>query len=187
MLNDVLTLIRNRRSVRNFKKERINDEELKAVLDAGLYAPSARNEQPWHFTVLQNRTILDGMAAIAREAFKNTEIEFIQALLKDEKFDFFYHASTVIIISGDKNAMSPHASCAAAAENILLAAESIGLGACWMNMPVRMINSESGSHYKKELGIPDDFIPLYSIAIGYKEGVPGEAAPRRKNSINYVK
>jgi nitroreductase len=187
MQNDTLTLIRNRRSVRNFKKEQIREEELQAVLEAGLYAPSARNEQPWHFTVIQNREILDSMTSIAKEAFKNTEIGLIQSILNDENFDFFYHAPTVIIISGDKNSMSPHASCAAAAENIIIAAESIGLGSCWLNMPIRMVNSEAGSHFKKELGIPEDFIPLYSIALGYKEGSPGEAAPRKKNSINYIK
>lgn len=187
MYIDTLSVIKNRRSIRAFKKEQIDEKDLQAVLEAGLYAPSARNEQPWHFTVIQDRKLLDRLTASAKEALSSTDLEFLQRILQETNFDFFYHAPTVILISGDKNAMSPHASCAAAAENILIAAESIGLGSCWINMPVRMLNSEAGDYYKKDLGIPEDFLPLYSVALGYKEASYTEAPARREGSINYVR
>lgn len=128
MYIDTLSVIKNRRSIRNFKTDQIAEKDLQAVLEAGLYAPSARNEQPWHFTVIQKRSLLDQLTKLAKEALNHTDLDFLQRILQDADFDFFYHAPTVVIISGDKNAMSPHASCAAAAENILIAAESIGLG-----------------------------------------------------------
>jgi hypothetical protein len=56
-----------------------------------------------------------------------------------------------------------------------------------MNMPVRMINSEAGDYYKKNLGIPEDFFPLYSIALGYKNIADSDAPPRKTNAINYVR
>ncbi len=187
MYIDTLSVIKHRRSIRNFKKDQIDEKDLKIVLEAGLYAPSARNEQPWHFTVIQNRALLDQLTKFAKEALCNTDLVFLQRILQDSDFDFFYHAPTVVLISGDKNAMSPHASCAAAAENILIAAESIGLGSCWINMPVRMINSEAGEYFKKDLGIPEDFLPLYSVALGYKNVEIDEIPPRRGGTINYVR
>jgi len=58
-VNETLKVIRNRRSIRNSKDEQIKEEELAAILEAGLYAPSGMNSQDWHFTVIQNRKMID--------------------------------------------------------------------------------------------------------------------------------
>ena len=58
-MNETLKVIRNRRSIRNFMDEQIKKEELDAILEAGLYAPSGMNSQDWHFTVIQNRKMID--------------------------------------------------------------------------------------------------------------------------------
>ncbi len=57
-MNEVLNVIKNRRSVRNFKPEQISQESLELILEAGIYAPTAHNDQPWHFTVIQNEDFL---------------------------------------------------------------------------------------------------------------------------------
>lgn len=64
-MNETLINIRNRRSARKFKNEQIKDEELNAILEAGQYAPSAMNQQSWHFTVIQNNELLKKLMIFA--------------------------------------------------------------------------------------------------------------------------
>ena len=69
IVNDTLKIIKQRRSIRSFKDEQIKEEELQAVLEAGLYAPNTE-DQAWHFTVIQNKELLDRLNLAAKEAAK---------------------------------------------------------------------------------------------------------------------
>ncbi|WP_269849065.1 nitroreductase family protein [Methanosarcina horonobensis] len=84
IVNETLKTIKQRRSIRSFKDEQIREEELQAVLEAGLYAPNA-GDQSWHFTVVQNRELLDRLNLAAKEVAKQMEMEHLRKLGKKRK------------------------------------------------------------------------------------------------------
>lgn len=186
-VNETLQTIKQRRSTRGFKEEQIKEEELEAVLEAGLYAPSAGNQQAWHLTVIQDRELLDRLNFAAKEAAKQLDNEHIKKMVNNEKFNIFYGAPTLILVSGDEQAMLIEADCAAASQNLLLAAEAIGLGSCWINMVLFAFDSPHGSELRKELKIPEGYKPFYSAALGYKKVAAVNAPARKPNLITYIR
>ncbi|GFZ33162.1 nitroreductase [Clostridium zeae] len=186
-MNETINSIKNRRSTRVFLPEQIKEEELQIIIDAGLSAPSAHNQQTWHFAVIQNKEILDQLSNAAKEVGKNVDDAFIQQLANNEKFHAFYNAPTVVIISGDKNGFMPEVDCAAATQNMHIAAESLGLGSCWVGYISYLLGSEKGEDYKKQLGIPATHQPYYATAIGYKKSSRSNAPTKRENTVSYIK
>lgn len=185
--NEVLTTIKKRRSIRSFKEDQITDQELQTVLEAGIYAPSAGNQQLWHFTVIQDKQLLAQLNVSAKAGAAQIDNEHIQQIAKNEKFNIFYGAPTVVLVSGKEDGMVIEADCAAATQNILLAAESVGLGACWINLVLFAFSGEQGEKYKQQLGIPAGYKAFSSVALGYKKVEPVNAPARKENVINYVK
>ena len=188
IINETLNIIKQHRSIRSFKDEQIKDEELQAVLEAGLYAPNA-GDQAWHFTAIQNRELLDRLNLSAKEAAKHLDINHLRELGNNENFNCLYDVPTLIIVSGNAQAPVPlDADCAAATQNLLLAAESIGLGACWIFFVIlAFIISPQGSELRKELKIPEGYKPFYSAVLGYKEGAAVKAPDRKPSLITYIR
>ena len=120
---DVLQAISNRRSHRSYKKEQLTEEILSAILKAGLEAPSARNRQPWHFSVVQDDDLIQ---LVHDEAAKETG-KVGSPRFADSDFQIFYHAPTVIFIFGEKDFPWTHVDCGIAVENMALAAEGLGV------------------------------------------------------------
>lgn len=187
MANETLRNIKNRRSYRILEPEQLRKNELEAVIDAGLYAPSAMNQQPWHFTVIQDKDVMKSIEADVKEYLLKSDNQHFQQMAKDESFSMFHGAPTAILISGDKKAVMPEADCAAAAQNMLIAAESLGIGSCWIDTPVHLFKSSKGEQWSKRLGIPDGYKPIYGIALGYKpSAVEPDALSRKENAVNYI-
>jgi nitroreductase len=179
--------MKQRRSIRSFKDEQIGEEELQAVLEAGMYAPHA-GAQAWHFTVIQNRQMLDRLNLTAKEAAKQLNIEGLTEIAQNDAYNCIYGAPTLIIVSGDEQADVPmDADCAAATQNILLAAESVGLGSCWIYFVMFALHSPQGSELLKELKIPEGYRPYSSVALGYKKDAPESAPPRKPNLVTYIR
>ncbi len=170
MKNLVLDVIKNRRSIRKFKQEPITEEELFCLLEAGNFAPSGHNEQPWHFTVLKNRALIDELSSDVKKACVDFPEPFIQSMAKNEAFHVFYHAPTVIIVSSTPNGMTKVEDCSAATQNILLAAESLNIGTCWIEfINIGFANAEFNAKYLAKLQIPEGATPMMAIALGYKD------------------
>lgn len=186
-MNETLKNIRNRRSTRLYLPEQIKEEELQAIIDAGIYAPSATNKQPWHFTVIQNKDIIDRLSDEFKKIARKSDNEYVKKYGENEKFHVFYSAPTVILVSGDENNSYSAIDCAAAVENMLIAAESLGIGSCWIGFIAYLLNSEEGKKFVKELGIPEGFKQIHSVALGYKKFNLTNAPARRENTVNYVK
>jgi nitroreductase len=185
-MNETIKVIKRRRSIRKFKSKQIRDSELQEVLECALLAPNARNQQKWHFTVIQNKNVLNRMINILKENMINSGIEFLAKRAKDPNFNPFGDAPTIILITADKTARFVEIDCAAAAENILIAAESLGLGSHIMTSTELLFTSEKGKKLKQELGVPEGYEHICAIALGYKDEVP-LAKPRRKDVISYIK
>lgn len=183
MKNPVLEVIKNRRSIRKYLPDQIKDAELRAILEAGAYAPSAHNDQSWHFTVIRNKELLDRMSEKSKELMAAQDADWIKDMGRDKLFHVFHRAPTVIVVSMRKDAMSPLVDCSAAIENMLLAAESLDIGSCWIGL---------ARHYfsiKEELpllNIPEGYEPCYAVTLGYKAQRPSRALPRKKNAVNYI-
>jgi nitroreductase len=186
-MNETLQSIRNRRSTRAFLEEQLKEEELQEIVDAGIYAPSATNRQPWNFTVVQNKDLLDRLNESFKELARNSGNEYLERVGNNEKFHVFHNAPTVIFVSGDEKNHSAAVDCAAAVENILIAAESLGLGTCWIGFIAFLLNNEQGKAYLKELGVPEGFRQFHSVAIGYKKVNITNAPKRKENTVNYVR
>jgi nitroreductase len=186
-MNETLNSIRNRRSTRSFQSEQIENDELQAIIDAGIYAPSATNLQPWHFTVIQNKDILDRLSAGFKELAKNSNNEYLKKFGNSDNYHVFHNAPTVVIVSGDENIKSAPVDCAATVENMLVAAESLKIGSCWIGLIAFLLNSEEGIEYIKELEIPQGFKQIHAVALGYKKNKPTNAPARKENTVNYIK
>jgi nitroreductase len=187
MENETLKLIRQRRSIRSYKPDPIKDEDLQAVIEAGQYAPNA-GDQAWHFTVVQNRDLLKKLNLAAKEAAKNAPVDFLRKLGNDEHFDCLYGAPALVIVSGSEKAPVPmDVDCAAATENLLIAAESLGLGSCWIYFVLMAFQSPQGEALRKELKMPDAYKPYCAAVLGYKaESTPTPPA-RKPGLATYIK
>ena len=184
-MNEVLNVIKSRRSVRNFKPEQISEESLDLILEAGIYAPTAHNDQPWHFTVIQNEDFLRYINEKTREAMAGSDIEWIKKMGSNPAFNVTYSAPTLILVSGRKDGIAWEADCAAAIENIILADESLDIGSVWLGL-VKFFYDQEGE--KEKLGIPEGYQPYYGIALGYKAVVRKDFIPKRnRDIINYIR
>lgn len=182
--NDTLKIIRQRRSTRDYRDEQIKEEELQAVLDAGLFAPNAGN-QAWHFTVIQNEELLTRLNAAAKQAAIQIG-GHLGALGNDENFSCLYGAPTLIIVSCDEKTPAPEIDCAAATQNLLLAAESVGLGSCWIYFILLAFYSPEGESLRKELRIPEGYKPCTATVLGYKNAAIMDALDRKNNVITRI-
>ncbi len=155
---DALQAILTRRSVRRFTPRAVPPELVDKVLRAAMAAPSAGNQQPWHFVVIDDRALLDAIPAF--HPYAN--------MLKE--------APSAIVVCGDGR-LEQHQGywvqdCAAATENLLLAAHALALGAVWVGVYPR---EERVTRMQELLGIPAEVTPLGLVALGYPAEQPEPA------------
>ena len=188
-MNDVLNAIHGRRTVRDFKLDQITDEELETILEAGHVAASAWNRQPWHFTVVQKKSLLDRIAEAAREALPRVFPEQVEEMpwLIAPGFHYFYNAPTVIIVSGQMQNDNVKGDCSIAITNMVYAAISIGVQTCIVSTANAAFESEEAPGLISDLEIPSEYSPLYAIAMGYTSKPLPTAAPRKDDYVNYVR
>lgn len=160
---DVLQAISNRRSHRSYKAEQLAEETLSAILKAGLEAPSARNQQPWHFSVVQDNALIQEVHNEAAKVMgKGGSPRFV-----DPDFQIFYHAPTVIFLFGEKEFPWTQVDCGIAVENMALAAEGLGVGSVILGLPKSAFCGEKADELKKRLECPEGYDFVVALALGY--------------------
>jgi nitroreductase len=191
--NEVLRAIRARRSTRSFTGEQISPEQLDILLDAAIWAPSGGNNQSWLFTAIQRKDLLEKLNALVREGFQRwTPDDDYPGKLgakehsAREGYNFYYPAPTLIIASNKPNYENAMADCALALENIFLAAQSIGLGSCYINQLHWLRGDAEIREFLFELGIPKEHTICSSAAIGFIDKET-PAPPRKDGTINIVR
>ncbi len=185
-MNETIKVIKGRRSIRKYKEKQIEDSDIQTILDCAIHAPSAMNQQKWHFTVIQNRAMLNRMVDIIKENIMNSGIEFLIGKASEADYNTFYRAPTVVLVTGDENARLIELDCGGTAENIALAARSLNIGSCVMTSSGFLFASEKGNQLKKELGIPKGYKHVCAVSLGYQDEEPA-APPKDKGVINYIK
>ncbi|XFA99672.1 nitroreductase family protein [Candidatus Izemoplasma sp. B36] len=178
-MNKTVDIILGRRSIRAFSDKMISEEELKQILECGLYAPSARNRQNWHFTIIKNKERIDEISELALKGMLKIGIE------KEPDFHIFYHAPIVIVLSSKIGGYSEvNAGCAA--QNMSIAAESLGIGSCIIGQTRYMYHQADKREMDRLLKIPEGYGHDISICFGYPVGDKPSPKPRKENIVDYI-
>ena len=189
MMNEVLKAINERRTVRDFKPDQIGDENLAAILEAGSKAPSAWNRQPWYFTAVQKKSLLDRIVDAAREVIQKVFPEQSETMpwMVAPSFHYFYNAPTVVFISGLSGNEDAPGDCAMALMNMIYAAHSLGIQTCAITTGLAAFTTDAAPEFLADLGIPDGYKPLYALALGHTSKPIPTAAPRKEDYANYIR
>jgi nitroreductase len=185
-MNETIKNILERRSIRAYETKQVKDEDLELILLCGLYAATAIGKQPWHFTVLQNRELMDRITAANRELLLDSPMEALKKMASKPDFDSWHGAPTAIIVSSDGSQLAT-IDCANATQNMAVAAKSLGLGSCYMGAACIALRHPEHKDLVEALGIPEGFTPLVALAVGYPAEAPVSRARRKENSVNYVR
>ena len=162
---DVLKVIADLRSHRAYSEEQLPEEILGAILKAGLEAPSARNHQPWHFSVVQDAGLIQEVHDEAAKVMgKGGSPRF-----SDPDFQIFYHAPTIVFIFGEKEFSWTEVDCGIAVENMALAAEGLGLGSVILGLPKPAFMGEKADALRQKLQCPEGYDFVIALALGYAE------------------
>jgi len=184
-MNEVLNVIKKRRSVRTYTNEQLSQENLDQIIEAGIYAPTANNEQPWHFTIIQNPEMLARINAECSRGMALADNEWMKKMGANPAFKVTYNAPTLIVVSGKNEATAFQADCSAAIQNMILAAASLGIGSVWLGLVRFFFASENAN---KDLGIPDGYNPFYAVAFGYNSSDKEASGPKRNTDVvNYIR
>lgn len=183
-MNEVLNTLKKRRSVRQYRSEQIKDNELEEILEAAIYAPTGRNDQPWHFTVVQNKKLIGEISEGAKEVMRESGMEWMVQLGGIKDFNIFHRAPTVVIVSGKKEATTPLIDCSAAVQNILLAAESMDIGSCWIGFAKFFFLKPENL---EKFDIPADHEVHFGVSLGYKVRENSPAPLRNKEVFSYFR
>jgi nitroreductase len=185
-MNETIKIIKRRRSIRQFLEKQISENDLKVIIHAGLYAPNGGTnlEEDICFTIIQNKDVLNKINLLAKEAAKQ---DWLKCLGNNEHFNCLYNAPTFIIISVKGQSGSTVYDCSALTQNMLLAAESMGIGSCWLYFPLQAFDNDKNEELVKELKIPQGFKPITSMVMGYKENNEINIPERKTKNIYYIK
>ncbi len=196
-MGHIIDAIKERRSIRKYSSRPVSTEILSEILEAAQWAPSAHNAQPWRFIVLiddsSKRELAEAMAAALVADLRGDGVAAeTRASIGKASVDRFTRAPVLVVACltmndmvqfGDKRRQEGERGLAvqslgAAVQNMLLAAHSNGLGACWFCAPAFCKEA-----VRKALKIPEEVEPQALIALGYPAEKP--SAPRRKRLDNY--
>lgn len=177
-MNEVLKAIQDRRSTRGFNDVQLTEEQMQVLMDAALASPTARNTQMWHFSFVQNQELLGEFNAELAAIMKNDPNEF----------NVFYHAPTVIFISRPAQCDNSfvEVDCGIACENIVLAAQGMGLGSVIVGLPKMLFQSERGEYYNRAFGFPEGYQFSIGIVVG-NNTVTKDAHPIGENKISVIR
>jgi len=175
-LKDIIEIIKTRRCVREFREDAISDEDINFLIDCARYAPSGFNMQPWSFLVIKNRDLQHRLSESGKKAMipilepmKNASKKASDFLgfLKTKGTSMFYDAPLLIIILGNKNSPTADFDCSMAAQNMMLAAHSKGIGSCWIGGLLPALMDEK---ILNEIGVPQGNKAVAPLIFGYPKG-----------------
>lgn len=169
-----LEIIRTRRSYRSYKADQITDEQLNAVLEAGTFAPTSRGLQSPFIVAIQNEALK------VRLAKMNAEIMGVTT-------NPYYDAPTYVLVFVPAEAPNGIQDASLVLENMMLAAHAQGLGSCWIHREREIFATEEGKELMREWGLPEGLVGIGALALGYPEGEPSPAKPRKEGYARVIR
>ncbi len=188
---DALQAIMTRRSTRLYTDQVPEKALLEQIVEAGRYAPSGSNSQTTHFIVISDGKVLGDLAEIVRGEFakmeitEDTYISLKQSiyLSKQGTYVFFYNAPVLIVTANKKGYGNALADSACALENMMIAANALDLGSCWINQLHWLDESPAVREYLEKLGLGEDETITGGLIVGYPAaGLPDRKALERKGN-----
>lgn len=193
-MNEVLHNILERRTIRHYRPEPLKEDELDLILQAGLFAATAGGRQLPVMLVCNDREINEKLGRINRAAFGHANsdgIHFVSPTQKsiaddDSIHSGFYGAPTVVTLFAPSAWLYGVNDCTSVAVNMMLAAWSLGIGSCYVSRAEDTFASDLGRKLMSEAGIADGYIARVCLCLGYPDGEPGPAKPRKEGRIKIV-
>lgn len=196
-MNEVMNTILHRRAIRRFDIKQIEEDDLQQILQAGLYAPSAGGRQGVIFVVCQDREINERLGKIKRansNPHMATATSYVSkeqpSIADDPKLtNAFYDAPTVITMFAPKNFLFSVDDCAVAAENMMLVADTLGIGSCYIGQGWTAFADPYGQEILRKWDIRTDYYAVMQLLLGYprKEDKHPTAKPRKNDRIIRIK
>ena len=168
-MNKTLEDIKARRSIRRYKPEQISRAELDAVLEAGTWAPTAKNDQRACIVAVTDKTVRDQLSRMNADVLGSSG-------------DPFYGAPAVCVVFGDGSWVNGDRDGSLVMGNMMLAAHAIGLGSCWINRADEMFATDEGKALKAKWGVPEEYTGVGCCILGYPDESPA-AKPRKEGYI----
>lgn len=187
-----------RRSTRKYLDKEVSQELLEKIIETGRYAPSGGNSQSNHFLVIQNKQIIDHLVKMVERAFSQMEItenmyRSLQNsinLSKKGGYVFCYNAPVLIIVANKKDYGNNQADCALALENMMLEANELDLGSCYINQLKWLNEDQKILSYLQSLGMNEDERVYGSLIVGYHDTNDGKplrkVLPRKGNEVTWL-
>lgn len=173
MNEEMLRGLKERRSCRSFRSEQITDEELRLVLEAGTFAPTAKGSQSPVIVAVQNPEEVAAVSALNARFGPNQNP--------------YYGAPTILLVLVPAGGYLGELDGAAVLTNLVNGAHAVGLGSCWINRPQFMFETNEGREMLKRWGIEGSWKGVGSVALGYAAADPTPPKPRKENYCVIVK
>lgn len=193
---EALEAIHTRRSTRRYKEAEPERTLIEKVIEAGRYAPSGGNNQTTHFIVINDKNTRDELAELVKTEFSKMEItEGMYASLKHSitaaktgKYIFHYGAPVLIVTANRKGYGNAVADSACALENMMIAANALDLGSCWINQLHWLDSNKAIRSFLESRGLKEEETITGGLIIGYPEGGVPERKPleRKGNPVTWV-
>ena len=167
--------LKNRRSCRSFQPGQITEEELAQVVEAGTYAPTARGGQSPIIVVVQDKDTIETLRSMNA------------AIMGTPDADPFYGAPTVLIVLADKGCVNRVYDGSCVMDNLLNAAQAVGLGACWIHRAREEFDSPQGKALLEAWGVKGEYEGIGHCVLGYRADTVPAPAPREGNYVYYVR
>ena len=169
-MNQAYENIIERRSSKSYKEQRVPKDVLEKIVAAGQMAPSGMNRQAYAFVVVQDKKMM------------NT-ISKLNASIMQADTDPFYHADCVIIVFGKKDVRTHVYDGSLAMENLMLAANSLGVSSCWIHRAKETFETDFGKELMQKWSLDENYEGIGNIVLGYRDCPLPPAAPRKENYI----
>ena len=166
----------SRRSIRKYTEEPVSEDDLKQIIEAGLYAASGSGKQQAIMIVVQDPDLLVKLERMNAEVVGRDP----------DTVHNFYGAKTVIVVLAPRNNNNSVADGSLVMGNMMLAAHALGLGSCWINRARETFDTEEGKKILTDLGIEGDYIGIGNLIIGHIAGEYPVAAARKENRVYRV-
>lgn len=178
--NQTIETIMSRRSIRQYKPQAVGRDTMQTIVKCGINAPNGMNKQSWAIRVVDNPEYINGITEVFKK--KNQD-----RIANDPNFkNMFRNAPTVVFIANDPSYELSQIDCGLLGENMILAAQSMGIGSCCLGSPIRfMLTEPEAAEYVKRLELPEGYNLLYCIAFGHPDESP-EAKPRDTSKIKFI-
>ncbi len=193
---EALEAIRTRRSTRAYKDKMPDRDLIREVIEAGRTAPSGSNSQATHLLVITDGKVLEDLAGLVQREFAKMEItedtyvslkHSIQAS-KAGTYVFYYNAPVLIVTANRKGYGNAMADSACVLENMMIAANALNLGSCWINQLHWLDENEAVRSFMEKLGLKEEETITGGLILGYPEGgLPNrEPLERKGNPVTWI-